>query len=130
MYVLDASALLALIQSEPGSDAVDALLENHECVASSVNLAEVGSKLIDKGLPPGELEQVLQQIDMQAIDFDAEQALASAGLRAATREIGLSLGDRACLALALKTGAVAVTADRAWAGLDESLTGVRVQLIR
>ena len=130
LHVLDASALLALMQSETGSEVVDALLEDHECVASSVNIAEVGSKLVDKGLAPDQLSRVLSQIDVQTIDFDAEQATACAALRATTRELGLSLGDRACLALARGMQATAVTADRAWADLDESVIGVRVQLIR
>ena len=130
LHVLDASALLALMQSEPGSEVVAALLEDHECVASSVNIAEVGSKLVDKGLAPDQLSRVLSQIDVQTIDFDAEQATACAALRATTRELGLSLGDRACLALARGMQATAVTADRAWADLDESVIGVRVQLIR
>ena len=130
LHVLDASALLALMQSEPGSEVVDALLEDHECVASSVNIAEVGSKLVDKGLAPDQLSRVLSQIDVQTIDFDAEQATACAALRATTRELGLSLGDRACLALARGMQATPVTADRAWADLDESVIGVRVQLIR
>ena len=130
LHVLDASALLALMQSEPGSEVVDALLEDHECVASSVNIAEVGSKLVDKGLAPDQLSRVLSQIDVQTIDFDAEQATACAALRATTRELGLSLGDRACLALASGMEGVAVTADRAWAELGESVSGVRVLLIR
>lgn len=129
-FVLDASALLALMQSEPGADVVDELLENHDCVASSVNMAEVGSKLVDKGLPPAQLERTLAASDVQVIDFDATQATVCAQLRAATREPGLSLGDRACLALARGLQATAVTADRAWADLDEAAIGVRVQLIR
>ena len=130
LYVLDASALLALIQNEPGSAVVDALLEDHECVASSVNVAEVGSKLADKGLAPDEWRRLLHQMDVQAIDFDVEQASTSALLRPTTRELGLSLGDRACLALARGMRATAVTADRAWADLDEAATGVHVQVIR
>lgn len=130
LHVLDASALLALMQSEPGSEIVDALLEDHECVASSVNIAEVGSKLVDKGLAPDQLRRVLSQIDVQAIDFDIDQATTCAALRTATRELGLSLGDRACLALARSMQATAVTADRAWADLDQAVIGVPVRLIR
>ena len=130
LHVLDASALLALMQSEPGSEVVDTLLEDHECVASSVNIAEVGSKLVDKGLAPDQLRRVLSQIDVQAIDFDAEQATACAALRAATRDLGLSLGDRACLALARGMQATAVTADRAWADLDQAALGVQLRMVR
>ena len=129
LYVLDASALLALIQDARGANVVNALLEDHECVASSVNLAEVGSKLVDKGLAPNELRRLLKQLDVQAIDFDAEQATTCALLRATTRAFGLSLGDRACLALAQGMEATAVTADRAWAELAEA-TGVRIEVIR
>ena len=93
-------------------------------------LPKVGSKLIDKGLAPNELRRVLNQINVQAIDFDAEQATACAALRAVTRAQGLSLGDRACLALASGMEGVAVTADRAWADVDELVMGVRVLLIR
>ena len=130
LFVLDASALLALMQSERGADVVDELLANHDCVASSVNMAEVGSKLIDKGLPPAQLERVLAASDVQVIDFDAVQAVICAQLRASTRELGLSLGDRACLALARGMQATAVTADRAWADLDADAIGVPVRLIR
>lgn len=130
VVVLDASALLALIQGEPGAEVVDELLAQHDCVASSVNMAEVGSKLIDKGLPPEQLERTLAACDVQMVDFDAAQAHTSAQLRAATREIGLSLGDRACLALAHGLQATAFTADRAWVDLDAAAIGVQVRLIR
>ena len=100
IYVMDASALLALMQGERGGDVVDDLIIDHECVASSVNIVEVGTRLVDKGLAPVHLARTLKELDVQVIDFDLEQALQSAALRQTTRQAGLSLGDRACLALA------------------------------
>jgi ribonuclease VapC len=129
LHVLDASALLALMQAEPGADVVNLLIEEQECVVSSVNFAEVGGKLIDKGLAAEQLVRVLKELDIQVIDFDAQQALACAALRQSTRKIGLSLGDRACLALAQLMQGCAVTADRAWVDVEKMLK-VPVKLIR
>jgi len=128
-HVLDASALLALMQAEPGSELIEALLEDGDCVISAVNLAEVGGKLVENGLHPDRLPEVLRQSGLQAVDFDTEQALACVALRPLTRAAGLSLGDRACLALARALGGHAVTADRAWADV-EAAAGVRLLLIR
>jgi len=128
-HVLDASALLALMQAEPGSEVVEALLDEGDCVISAVNLAEVAAKLVDHGLAPARLGEVLQQSNVAPVDFDAEQAATSAALRPLTREAGLSLGDRACLALARGLQAKAVTADRAWADVAAAVR-VEVVLIR
>jgi ribonuclease VapC len=129
MYVMDASALLALMQGEPGCAVVDDLIEAQECVASSVNIAEVGTKLIDKGLAPAQLTRTLKELDVQAIDFDLEQATLCASLRVSTKHAGLSLGDRACIALAQLVKGTAVTADSAWSDVAE-VVGVKVLMIR
>jgi ribonuclease VapC len=129
MYVMDASALLALMQGEPGCAVVDDLIEAQECVTSSVNIAEVGTKLIDKGLAPDQLTRTLKELDVQAIDFDLEQATLCASLRVSTKHAGLSLGDRACLALAQLVKGTAVTADSAWSDVAEAV-GVKVLMIR
>jgi ribonuclease VapC len=114
LYVMDSSAILALMQAEKGADVVDDLLREHECVISAVNLTEVATKLIDKGLEPTQLARVLQEMEVQPIDFDQEQAQLAATLRVSTREQGLSLGDRACLALTKLMQGTAVTTDHAW----------------
>ncbi len=129
IYVMDASALLALMQGERGGDVVDDLIIDHECVASSVNIVEVGTRLVDKGLAPVHLARTLKELDVQVIDFDLEQALQSAALRPTTRQAGLSLGDRACLALAQLMKGTAVTADSAWTDVAEAV-GVKVLMIR
>ena len=129
LYVMDASALLALMQGERGGDVVNDLIVQHECVSSSVNIVEVGTRLVDKGLAPIHLARTLKELDVQTIDFDLEQALLSASLRVTTRLAGLSLGDRACLALAQLMKGTAVTADSAWSDIAEAV-GVEVLMIR
>ncbi len=123
--VLDASAVLAMIQQEPGGAAVAELLGR--AVISSVNLAEVGSRVIDGGVDAQVAKRMLDDFYLEVPDFDAEMAHASAALRAETRFLGLSLGDRACLALGKTLGLPVLTADRAWGKLD---IGVEVQLLR
>ena len=123
--VLDASALLALLNDEPGAEAVAGRLA--EAVISTVNLAEVVTKLREAGMPADETEEVLTELGLPAIPFDEEQAYVVASLRAPTRASGLSLGDRACLALALTLDRPAVTTDRAWRRLK---VGVPVVVAR
>jgi PIN domain nuclease of toxin-antitoxin system len=96
--VLDSSAVLAVVLEEPGAEHVEALLPGAK--VSAVNVGEVVAKLRDLGMPEATVEIVLSglQVDVRAHDRDA--ALASGLLRPATRSAGLSLGDRACLALA------------------------------
>lgn len=127
--VLDASAVLAWILREPGYECVQALLERGNCVVSAVNAAEVVSKLMDKGRPQAALRQVIDQLGVPCIAFDAQQATDAGLLRQATRAKGLSLGDRACLALARQRGGTAYTADRSWLELVMPLA-VQIQCIR
>ena len=93
----------------------------------SVNLAEVATFFTNGGAPIGEVRDILNDLHLAIIPFDDELAYDSAGLRPATKHAGLSLGDRACLALAKRESLPALTADRAWSGLD---IGVEVRLIR
>ncbi|HMD64914.1 MAG TPA: type II toxin-antitoxin system VapC family toxin [Stellaceae bacterium] len=123
--ILDASALLALINSEPGSAVVAAALP--EARISAVNLAEVVTKLIDIGIPEDEAWIEAADLVPVIIDFGPELAQATAGLRMVTRRLGLSLGDRACLALAKQLQLPALTADAAWARLS---IGVEIRFLR
>ena len=129
IHVMDASALLALTHGERGYDLVAELIQTQECVISSVNIAEVGSKLIDSGLPEKDLSRVLQQFQVGIIDFSTEQSIRSAALRPVTRSSGLSLGDRACFALAQLMQGCVVTTDKVWSDVEEVL-GVKVLQIR
>ena len=124
-YVLDASALLALLNDEPGAERVGRVLP--DAIISAVNYAEVGSRLADHGEDSNVIERSLRLIGIEIIPFDARQADIAVRLRAITRSAGLSIGDRACLALAVQMGSIAVTADRAWQNVDP---GCKVEFIR
>lgn len=111
-YVLDASALLCILFREPGAEEVEARLS--KALVSAVNVHETLSKLVDRGVGIEEARAMLDDLDIEIVPADAEQAALGGGLRAATRQSGLSLGDRSCLALAQAMQATAVTTDRAW----------------
>ena len=122
--VLDASAVLALLLGEPGGEAVDATPGRAQL--STVNLTEVAQRLSDQW-PDDLVIGVLGELPCLVIDFDSAMAMRAGLLRRATRAKGLSLGDRACLALAESLSLPVLTADRAWAELD---LGIEVVLIR
>jgi PIN domain nuclease of toxin-antitoxin system len=124
-YVLDASAVLALVHGEPGHQEVVRLLG--DAAISSVNLSEVAAKLIEKGLAIKSIRPDLLALGLEVVPFDEALAFRTAELRPATRRSGLSLGDRVCLATAEMTSAVAVTADRSWSTLK---VPVKVQVLR
>ncbi len=111
--VLDASAVLAVIHQEPGYDKLTAPLLA-QAVASTVNLAEVQSKLVSRGWSPHEAWEDATSPVREAVPFDAEQARIAGDLIADTRPLGLSLGDRACLALAIALEAPVYTCQSAW----------------
>jgi len=123
--VLDASALMAVLREEPGAAAVEAVLD--EASISAINLSEVQAKLVERGTPAESAWSSLIDLDLNVVDFDAAQARIAADLRVPTRARGLSLADRACLALAQLRGLPAMTADRAWSGLE---VGIEVRTIR
>lgn len=123
--VADASAILALLKGER--------FENFDplrllgCWISSVNLSEVLTKLIAGGLAERDAETAVGRLDLRVVPFDRPQAQSAARLWSQTRQAGLSLGDRACIALALQLSRPAVTADRIWRNLG---IGAEVVLIR
>lgn len=129
--VLDASALLAFIQGEAGRETVGAALAEG-AVINAVNYAEVLSRLGDRGDEPTTAHRRLEQQGLiggllEVIPLLGEDAVTIARLRPVTRAQGLSLGDRACLATALRLERPVLTADRGWANID---VGVTVRLIR
>lgn len=112
IYILDASALLALMLDEVGADRVHEVLPGAR--VSTVNLAEVVSKLLDYHVPEDVIRRSLDELDLLEVPFDSDQAHRAGLLRAVTKRKGLSLGDRACLATAHHIGATAVTSDIEW----------------
>jgi PIN domain nuclease of toxin-antitoxin system len=124
--VLDASALLAILNQEPGAEKLTPELLS-AAAASTVNLCEVHSKLVSRGLDPdGAWEATLTPI-RDAVPFTTEHAKLAGDLVEKTRALGLSLGDRACLALGLALKAPVYTADRSWAKVR---VGARIHVIR
>lgn len=123
--VIDSSVLLAVTFGEPGAERALPVLPG--AVISAVNASEVVSKFIEQGANAEDAAATLGEFDLQVAPFDEALALAAGLLRRETRSRGLSLGDRACLALASRDGARVLTADRAWDGLD---IGVHIDVIR
>jgi len=119
-FVLDSSAVLCLIQNEPGASLVREALPL-SCL-SAVNLAEITSKLSEWGMDNRVIASALDPLQLRIIPFDATQARACGMLRQTTRRLGLSLGDRACLALAANLKATALTTDRAWSAVGDIAT--------
>ena len=123
--VLDASAVLAVLNGEPGGDKVSGRMSGG--LMSTVNAVEVGTRLVDAGMTPDIANEAIDLLGMMIVDFDGELAATATALRPATRKAGLSLADRACLALAVREGLPALTADQLWSSVD---VGVEVETIR
>ena len=123
--ILDASALLAVLQCERGAEVIAPRMAG--AAISTVNLAEAVTKMRERGWNEADADMAVAQLELITCDFDASQALRAAHLRPLTRHKGLSLGDRACLALAAVLGCPALTTDRAWAELD---LGIPIEVIR
>lgn len=122
--VLDASAMLAMLQDEPGSEVVEPLLET--AVVSSVNWSEVAQKSLERGVEVAGLREDLTALGLTLAPFTTRDAEDAASLRGLTAGLGLSLADRACLALATRLGTEALTTDRVWA----AVASVPVRVIR
>ena len=122
--VLDVSALLALLQGEPGAEAVKTLLEG--AVVSSVNRSEVARKSLDRGVELDGLQGDLEALGLTIVPFAAEEAEATARLRGLTSALGSSLADRACLSPSRRLEVPALTTDRAWSQLSVETAPVRM----
>ncbi|MFM9107513.1 MAG: PIN domain-containing protein [Chloroflexota bacterium] len=129
--VLDASALLVILHREPGIEVVWALIESGAFMRA-VNYAETLTRLAKVGVDPANAHRQMVEAGLigqliEVVPFEEDDAIAAAALRPPTRRNGLSLGDRACLALGRRPGRPVRTSDRAWAGID---AGVEILFIR
>jgi PIN domain nuclease of toxin-antitoxin system len=114
-FVVDASVVLGIVLAEGGFGEAPSL---SAAAISSVNLCEVLTRMSDAGVDPSAAAEQIALLQMESVQFDERHAILAAELRPMTRHLGLSLGDRACLALAKARGLPVLTADRAWAQLE------------
>jgi PIN domain nuclease of toxin-antitoxin system len=126
VYVLDASAVLAFLYREPGAEDVATRLSGS--LISTVNFSEVLQKANSEGFDLVEVGSLRREMVDGVVPFDDAMAVDAAGLWETTRVAGLSLADRACLALTAAVGGVAVTTDSAWARLE--VPGAVIHLIQ
>jgi PIN domain nuclease of toxin-antitoxin system len=124
-YVLDSSALLAVIHEEAGAGIVEKILD--QCVVSAVNLSETIGKLTIDGVPAHDALDIVSDMVQSIIPFNTDIALIAGRLTPHTRALGLSFGDRACLATAEYLNIEAVTADKVWSKLQEP---IKIKIIR
>ena len=124
-YVLDSSAVIALVRREHGWEKVQAALEHS--VISAVNLTESMTRLIRQGGEPRLVERLLKALDLEVVPWDEELAWAGRDLCPLAWTNGISFADRACLTLARHLGLAAMTADSEW---KKPSHGVRVSLFR
>jgi PIN domain nuclease of toxin-antitoxin system len=127
VVVLDASAVIAVLDREPGQEIVRPALRG--ALLSAVNLAEVITKLCERGVAAERAREITEDLGVEVVWFDEDLAIATGALRMATRPAGLSLGDRACLALARARNGVAFTAEHRWRSVAAA-AGVTIRNIR
>jgi ribonuclease VapC len=125
VVVVDASAVLTLLLGENGSDVVLQIVDESEM--SAVNLSECMQRAIDRGHAAKTVADLVEEIGVTIVPFDTQMAQETAELRSETKTLGISLGDRACLALAKIRSAPAYTADQRWGELN---IGIDIRLIR
>lgn len=124
---MDTSALLAYLWKEPGEARIAHLLTTGRCLLGATNLAELISKVTERGLPASEVPVLVDSLNIEIVPLSRQQAELAGILRLTTRHLGLSLGDRACLALARTLDGKVITADRLWLSLDP---GIEIECIR
>lgn len=125
--VVDASAVMALMLGEPGAEQVMAMIRRS--LMSTVNVSECCARGVERGASADAVLAIIRGYEVRVEPFDLEDALAAAQLRAPTRAVGASLGDRACLALARRYALPVMTSDRRLAEIDSAL-GIDIRLIR
>lgn len=124
--VFDTSAVIALLRNEPGADTVASRVG--QAAMSAVNLQELVKSLLLRGVTMPVIEEIVSDMRLEIHDHDRDAAFAAAALVEVTKEHGSGLGDRSCMALAIKLGIPALTADRAWSKIRAD--GLRVETVR
>jgi PIN domain nuclease of toxin-antitoxin system len=127
LFIYDASAVLALILGETGFDKVERMLSQTPGIISTVNYCEVLAKCQEIGIRAAECDDLLAKLPFTIVDSNREMARYAAALRPSTKHIGLSLGDRFCIACAFCYHGSVVTSDQCWKDLK---SGVPVICIR
>jgi PIN domain nuclease of toxin-antitoxin system len=122
---VDSSAILALLLNEPGGERIESLVAGS--LLCTLNLCEVHSRLLKLGVPKVLSWRQIIDLHCELCQFSPEHARVAAEMAALTRKSGLSLGDRACLALAMERKAKVYTADRLWKNLS---LGIEIEVIR
>ncbi|MDQ6423126.1 type II toxin-antitoxin system VapC family toxin [Paenibacillus sp. LHD-117] len=125
--VFDASAVLALLFRESGSEIVERYVESCEAMISAVNLSEVQAKQQELQIPMEQTMKYLLLLGFEVVPFTAESAVKAAAMRNETKQLGLSFGDRACLSLGQQLECPVITADRAWTTIN---LGIEIIAIR
>lgn len=119
--LLDASAILAFLQGEPGEEIVRHALQSANCMVTAANQTEVITRSLDRGGDPDTIALILSELNYTVIDILAMDGAQAGWLRSTTRHLGLSLGDRLCLAAAQRIKAKLLTGDRPWLTLAATL---------
>ena len=127
--VLDASAVIAFLQGEPGSERVQQALQSEPCVVTAANQAEIIAKSLDHGVSAQGIQTILAELGYTVVDIKAEDGVQAGLMRGQTRKLGLSLGDRLCMAVAQRLEAPILTADRPWLSMAKTL-GLGIRCIR
>ena len=125
-FVLDSSAILAIVRGEPGADKALALAKEQSCT-SSVSVAEVVTKCVEWQYPEAVALEVIESCGIEVVALEKDHAVLAGQLRRRASKGVLSLGDRACIATAIQMNATAVTADKVWSTLE---LGCKIELIR
>jgi PIN domain nuclease of toxin-antitoxin system len=124
-FIIDSSIVLAVLRNEQGGKRAGELALG--AIMSSVNLAEVVTKCVEFEIDPNEAVQFIARRNIDIVEFRFEDGVLAGRLMAVAPKGRLSLGDRACLATAIRLDSTALTADRVWAELD---LPCKVELIR
>ncbi len=127
--VLDASAILAFLQGEPGEEMLRLALQSNRCVVTAANQSEVIAKILDSGVEAEAITTMMGQLAYTVIDITAEDGEFSGWMRNQTRTIGMSVGDRLCLAAAKRLKTAVLTSDRPWLTMAQPL-GLDIRCIR